>query len=96
MRGDPDAIATEIRAWAAIGVSHLALHFGTTDPDELVAHVERFDREVETLTWAARGKTSAEIAEILGVTEATIDSTGGVLAVAQGIRTRCAMSGRSP
>jgi DNA-binding NarL/FixJ family response regulator len=31
------------------------------------------DREVETLTWAARGKTSAEIAEILGTTKRTID-----------------------
>jgi DNA-binding NarL/FixJ family response regulator len=31
------------------------------------------DREVETLTWAARGKTSAEIAEILGVTKRTVD-----------------------
>jgi DNA-binding response OmpR family regulator len=31
------------------------------------------DREVETLTWAARGKTSAEIAQILGTTKRTID-----------------------
>src|SRR5216683_3456971 len=29
--------------------------------------VELNDREVETLTWAARGKTSAEIAQILGL-----------------------------
>jgi len=31
------------------------------------------DREVETLTWAARGKTSAEIAQILGLTKRTVD-----------------------
>jgi len=31
------------------------------------------DREIETLTWAARGKTSAEIAQILGRTKRTID-----------------------
>ena len=31
------------------------------------------DREVEALTWAARGKTSAEIATIVGVTKRTVD-----------------------
>jgi len=31
------------------------------------------EREVETLTWAARGKTSAEIAVILGLSKRTID-----------------------
>jgi DNA-binding CsgD family transcriptional regulator len=31
------------------------------------------NREIETLTWAARGKTSAEIAQILGRTKRTID-----------------------
>jgi DNA-binding response OmpR family regulator len=31
------------------------------------------DREVEVLTWAARGKTSAEIAKILDLTKRTID-----------------------
>jgi DNA-binding response OmpR family regulator len=30
-------------------------------------------REVEALTWAARGKTSAEIAQILGLSKRTID-----------------------
>ena len=30
-------------------------------------------REVETLTWAARGKTSAEIAQILGLSKRTVD-----------------------
>ena len=31
------------------------------------------DREVETLTWVARGKTSAEIAKILDLSKRTID-----------------------
>jgi DNA-binding response OmpR family regulator len=31
------------------------------------------DREVEALTWVARGKTSIEIAQILGLTKRTID-----------------------
>jgi DNA-binding response OmpR family regulator len=35
--------------------------------------IELNDREVETLTWAARGKTSAEIAQILGLAKRTVD-----------------------
>jgi DNA-binding response OmpR family regulator len=31
------------------------------------------DREIETLTWAARGKTSAEIAELLDLSKRTVD-----------------------
>ena len=35
--------------------------------------VQLNDREVETLTWVARGKKSAEIAQILGLTKRTVD-----------------------
>jgi probable F420-dependent oxidoreductase len=49
MRGEPDAIAEQVRAWAAIGVEHLALNFVTTDADEVVALVERFGRDVAPL-----------------------------------------------
>ena len=35
--------------------------------------VDLTDREVETLTWAARGKTSSEIATIVGLTKRTVD-----------------------
>jgi DNA-binding response OmpR family regulator len=35
--------------------------------------VELTGRETETLTWAARGKTSSEIAQILGLTKRTVD-----------------------
>ncbi len=31
------------------------------------------DREVEVLTWVARGKTSVEIAQIIGLTKRTVD-----------------------
>jgi DNA-binding response OmpR family regulator len=37
------------------------------------SEVKLSDREIETLTWAARGKTSAEIAQILGTTKRTAD-----------------------
>jgi DNA-binding response OmpR family regulator len=37
------------------------------------SEVRLSEREVETLTWAARGKTSAEIAAILGLTKRTVD-----------------------
>jgi len=35
--------------------------------------VDLNEREVEVLTWVARGKTSVEIAQILGLTKRTID-----------------------
>ena len=35
--------------------------------------VQLNDREVETLTWVARGKTSDEIAEILNLAKRTVD-----------------------
>jgi DNA-binding response OmpR family regulator len=35
--------------------------------------IDLTDREVETLTWAARGKTSSEIAQILDLTKRTVD-----------------------
>jgi probable F420-dependent oxidoreductase len=46
MRGSPEAIATEVRAFAKLGVTHLALYFGRTDPAELVARAEAFARDV--------------------------------------------------
>jgi probable F420-dependent oxidoreductase len=49
MRGDPDALADQVRAWAAIGVEHIALNFDTTDAAEIVARVERFERDVVPL-----------------------------------------------
>jgi probable F420-dependent oxidoreductase len=49
MRGTPEEMAAEVRAYAALGVEHLALAFQATDPDEVVARAERFDREVVPL-----------------------------------------------
>ena len=50
MHGSPEEIAAEVRAFADLGVTHLALHFGTTDPAELAAHAQRFVDEVVPLT----------------------------------------------
>ena len=49
MRGSPEAIAAEVRSFADLGVTHLALWFGTTDAEEVVARAERFAREVAPL-----------------------------------------------
>ena len=49
MRGSAEDIATEVRAFAALGVTHLALSFGTTDPAELVARADAFARDVAPL-----------------------------------------------
>jgi probable F420-dependent oxidoreductase len=49
MRGSAEAIAAEVAKFADLGVTHLALWFGTTDPDEVVAGAERFGREVAPL-----------------------------------------------
>src|SRR5580704_151668 len=60
---DFDILATIINARLA-GVARTALWPKT---------IELNDREVEVLTWVARGKTSTEIAQILGLTKRTID-----------------------
>jgi probable F420-dependent oxidoreductase len=46
LSGDQAAMLAEVRAFAAIGVEHLALGFEPREPDAFVAAVERFDREV--------------------------------------------------
>ena len=46
MRGTPEAMAAEVRAFADLGVTHLALAFGATAPADVVERVERFNREV--------------------------------------------------
>lgn len=44
--GSPEAIAADMRAFAAAGVSHIALILRETDPARYVAIAERFAREV--------------------------------------------------
>jgi len=60
---DFDVLATIITARLA-GIARMELWPGPTALN---------DREVETLTWVARGKTSAEIARILGLAKRTVD-----------------------
>ena len=51
-------------------------------------HVDLNDREIETLTWVARGKTSAEIAIILGLAKRTVDFHLENARVKLGVQTR--------
>jgi probable F420-dependent oxidoreductase len=44
--GEPDEMISEIRAFEAIGVSHVAVDFAETDPERCRDLIERFDREV--------------------------------------------------
>ena len=60
---DFDVLATIITARLA-GVARMELWPKLVDLNE---------REVEALTWVARGKTSAEIAQILGLSKRTVD-----------------------
>ncbi|MGH2477000.1 MAG: LLM class flavin-dependent oxidoreductase [Candidatus Limnocylindrales bacterium] len=49
IRGTPEEMAAEIRAFAALGVEHLAVWFDANEPDELARRCERFAREVAPL-----------------------------------------------
>jgi probable F420-dependent oxidoreductase len=49
IRGTPEEMADEIRAYAALGVEHLALWFATPDPEELAIRAERFAHDVAPL-----------------------------------------------
>jgi probable F420-dependent oxidoreductase len=49
MQGTPEEVASEIRAFAAIGVGHLALAFPSRDPEALARQAEAFVREVVPL-----------------------------------------------
>jgi len=49
LRGTPEEVASEIRDFAAHGVSHLALGFAAREPDGLAREAEAFIREVAPL-----------------------------------------------
>ena len=49
LRGTPEEMAAEVRAFESLGVEHLALWFGATDPTEVVALADRFARDVAPL-----------------------------------------------
>ncbi len=49
VRGTPEEMAAEVRAFAALGVTHLALALETTDPAEVAARADRFARDVAPL-----------------------------------------------
>jgi probable F420-dependent oxidoreductase len=49
MHGAPSDVAAEVRAFAELGVRHLALAFPSRDPEELAREAEAFVREVVPL-----------------------------------------------
>jgi probable F420-dependent oxidoreductase len=49
IRGTPDEMAAEIKAFAALGVEHLAVWFKATDPEGVARLAERFAQEVVPL-----------------------------------------------
>ncbi len=49
IRGTPDEMAAEVRAFADLGVEHLAVWFDESDPAALAAQCERFATEVAPL-----------------------------------------------
>jgi alkanesulfonate monooxygenase SsuD/methylene tetrahydromethanopterin reductase-like flavin-dependent oxidoreductase (luciferase family) len=49
LRGTPEQIAAEIRAFAALGVDHLAVAFPELDPGGITSSMERFLAEVVPL-----------------------------------------------
>jgi len=53
MHGSPPEIAAEVARFAALGVTHIAVGFGSTDPVTNVARIERFVRDVVPLVLAA-------------------------------------------
>ncbi len=46
LAGTPQQMIQEMRSFAEVGVDHVALDFGETDPDALSRLMERFDNEV--------------------------------------------------
>ena len=49
LRGTPEAMAEGLRAYAALDLDSIALHFEIDAPDQLVPAIERFEREVRPL-----------------------------------------------
>jgi alkanesulfonate monooxygenase SsuD/methylene tetrahydromethanopterin reductase-like flavin-dependent oxidoreductase (luciferase family) len=49
MQGTPEEVAAEVRAFAVLGVGHLALAFPARDPEGLARQAEAFVREVAPL-----------------------------------------------
>ena len=64
-------------------------------PPALPNRVGLSEREIETLTWAARGKTSAEIAQIINLTKRTVDFHIDNARMKLGATTRTAAVGKA-
>jgi probable F420-dependent oxidoreductase len=49
LRGDPAAMAADLRAFAELGLDEVMLAFGETDAERVVGAIERFERDVRPL-----------------------------------------------
>jgi LuxR family transcriptional regulator len=56
-----------------VHTSHVAMKACCSDPELEAPKVELSDREIDVLRWTAEGKTSAEIADILCISERTVN-----------------------
>jgi hypothetical protein len=55
LAGSPEQILGDVHRFRDLGVSHLALDLRETDPERVVAAMERFDREIVAAIRADEG-----------------------------------------
>lgn len=56
-----------------VHMSHRAMKSACVGSDVVSTHIDLSDREIDVLRWTAEGKTSAEIATILDISERTVN-----------------------
>jgi LuxR family transcriptional regulator, quorum-sensing system regulator SolR len=56
-----------------VHTSHRAMKAACVGSDVVSTHIDLSDREIDVLRWTAEGKTSAEIATILDISERTVN-----------------------
>ncbi|MDT8999869.1 autoinducer binding domain-containing protein [Paucibacter sp. APW11] len=64
---------TEPRMQWLVHTSHVSMKACCSDPELEQPKIELSDREIDVLRWTAEGKTSAEIADILNISERTVN-----------------------
>ena len=77
-RSGPPITAAELapierRMRRLVDVSHVSMKERCRVPELMRPEVELSDREIDVLRWTADGKTSSEIAEILDISERTVN-----------------------
>lgn len=77
-RSGPPITASELapierRMRRLVDISHVSMKERCRVPELMRPEVELSDREIDVLRWTADGKTSSEIAEILDISERTVN-----------------------